>query len=197
MPFGHIYVDAEPADVIAVVDSHLDARGLRRVAMSPESHPRRMQEVGEDRLRLFWIAPRIGRWTGIFEFRYYDNAVTERWGFTDAALAQTLSRRLGAAVYRMEVLDNAGFWLYSRLERGEEVAGGAYHQTEDTRSLDPSHPRYELNRIVEREGFANVGLGYENIPGPAVRPIDGFRQSARGIEGLAGFVHLAYAPARS
>jgi hypothetical protein len=112
---------------------------------------------------------------------------------TDEKLAARLSTELGAPVYRMEIVDNAGFWLWNRFEAGAEKEGGAYEDTPADRSADPAHPRYALNRIIEREGLRNVGLGYERIPGPEVRPIENVPQSSAGIEGLDRFVHRAYA----
>jgi hypothetical protein len=193
MPFGHIFVDAEQAAVVAAVHRHLAAQGFAKAEMRPELHPRRMKQVHESQVRLLWVSPRLGRWTGLFEFRYYNNEMRERWGLTDDALAAALSKDLAATVWRMEVMDNAGFWLYSRLEGGEEKEGGAWQDTPATRSSDPAHPRYALNRIIEREGLKNIGLGYEHIPGPMVRPIENVPQSATGIEGYEGFAHLAYA----
>ena len=52
----------------------------------------------------------------------------------------------------------------------------------------------DLNRIVEREKFPNLGLGYEHIPGLMVAPIEHVPQDPTGIEGLEGFVHLAFEP---
>ena len=49
-----------------------------------------------------------------------------------------------------------------------------------------------LNAIVEREGFRNLGVGYEHIPGAPVAPIENVPQDASGIEGLDGFTHLAF-----
>jgi hypothetical protein len=71
--FGHIYVNADPAAVAEAIERHLHAKGFERFVMTPERHPRQMKEVREDRLRLFWLSPREGRWTGLFEFRYYNN----------------------------------------------------------------------------------------------------------------------------
>jgi hypothetical protein len=189
--FGHLYVDADPAAVTAAIERHLAARGFARVAMTPARHPRRMKEVREDRIRLYWISPRLGRWTGVFEFRYYSNEARERWGYTDEALALSLSKEAGEA-WRMEVLDGAGFWLWARYVGGREVEGGAYQDTPGERSADPAHPRYALNRIIEREGFRNVGLAYEHIPGPCVAPVENVPQGTGGIEGYEGFAHLAF-----
>jgi hypothetical protein len=189
--FGHLYVDADPEAVAAGIARHLAGRGFARAVMTPERHPRRMKQIREDRTRLYWISPRLGRWTGVFEFRYYSNEARERWGYTDEALARALSRELGEA-WRMEVLDGAGFWLWARYVGGRETEGGAYQDTPGERSTDPAHPRYTLNRIIEREGFRNVGLAYEHIPGPFVAPIENVPQSAQGIEGYEGFLHLAF-----
>ena len=191
MGFGHIYVNAEPAAVIAEIERHLTAKGFRRVEMTPDRHPKRMKEIHENQMRLYWISPRLNGWTGIFEFRYYNNEARERWGYTDDALALRLSKELGEA-WRLEVLDGAGFWLYAHCVNGEEQESRAYQDTPAERTTDRSHVRYELNRIIEREGFRNLGLAYEHIPGPAVAKIENVAQSAEGIEGYEGFVHRAY-----
>ncbi|MBI2932151.1 MAG: hypothetical protein HYY16_10915 [Planctomycetes bacterium] len=193
MPFGHLYIDAEQGAVLEALERCLRARGFARADMRPDLHPRRMKQAQESRTRLFWISPRLARWTGVFEFRYYNNEMRERWGLTDERLAECLSQELAVRVWRLEVVDNAGFWLYSRLDGGKETEGGAYQDAPGRRSADPAHPRYALNRIVEREGFRNIGLGYENIPGPQVCPIEGVPQSAQGIDGYAEFVHRAFA----
>jgi hypothetical protein len=153
-----------------------------------------MKEIHEGQRRLYWLSPRLGGWTGIFEFRYYSNEQRDRWGYTDEALAIALSRELGD-VWRLEVLDGARFWLYARYGGGEEREGKAFHDAEPKRSADPAHPRYELNRIVEREGFRNIGLGYEHVPGGPGGPIENVPQGGEGIEGLEGFRHLAFEPA--
>src|SRR5258707_3784402 len=44
---------------------------------------RRMKEMHENQMRLYWISPRLNGWTGIFEFRYYNNEDRTRWGYTD------------------------------------------------------------------------------------------------------------------
>jgi hypothetical protein len=189
--FGHIYVNADPSAVAAVIEGHLRAKGFERFEMTPERHPRQMKEVREDRLRLFWISRREGRWTGLFEFRYYNNEARERWGYADEHLALALSKELGEA-WRMEVLDGAGFWMYVHYVGGEEREGKAYEDTPGSRSTDRSHPRYELNRIIEREGFQDIGLAYEHIPGPQVSPIDHVPQDASLAVRSAGFLHLAF-----
>ena len=186
--FGHIYVNAEPAAVIAEISRHLEEKGFRRLPMTPDRHPTRMKEIREDRMRLFWISPRAGRWTGIFEFRYYNNEERVRWGYADEHLAVALSRRLGD-VWRLEVLDGAGFWMYAHYGGGEEREGKAYQDTPADRTTDRSHPRYELNHIIEREGFPHLGLAYEHIPGPEVSPIENVPQEP-SIP--AGFLHLAF-----
>lgn len=191
MGFGHIYVKADPADVVALIGRHLGEKGFEPMAMTPELHPRRMKEMHENQMRLYWISPRLGGWTGIFEFRYYNNEDRTRWGYTDDALALRLSKELGEA-WRLEVLDGAGFWLYAHCVNGAETESKAYQDTPADRTLDRSHPRYELNRIVEREGFRNIGLAYEHIPGKSVARIENVAQDARGIEGLEGFLHLAF-----
>jgi len=189
--FGHIFVKAEPADVAALIGRHLGAKGFEPAAMTPELHPKKMKEMHENQMRLYWISPRLGGWTGIFEFRYYNNESRDRWGYTDDALALQLSKELGEA-WRMEVLDGAGFWLYAHCVNGEEKESRAYQDTPADRTLDRSHVRYELNGIIEREGFKNIGLAYEHIPGPAVAKIENVAQSAEGIEGFEGFRHLAF-----
>ena len=192
MGFGHIYIDASQESVLGVLDRHLASKGMKVRPITPAEHPNRTKEVDEAKLRLFWIAPRIGKWTGLFEFRYYSNASRPRWGYTDEELAIALSRELKADTWRLEVVDQAGFWLYARYADGQETEGTAYHDTPADRSLDPGHKRYALNRIVEREKFPNLGLGYENIPGPSVRPIEAVPQKSAGIDSLEGFVHRAF-----
>ncbi len=191
MGFGHLYVNADPNVVADALARHLEGKGFRRVAMTPGRHPRRMKEIHENQMRLYWISPRLGKWTGIHEFRYYNNEARERWGYADEHLGVELSKTAGE-VWRIEVLDVAGFWLYARYVNGAETEGKAYQDTPADRTLDRSHPRYELNAIVDREGFRNVGVGYEHIPGPAVAPIENVPQDPAGIEGLAGFTHLAF-----
>ena len=139
-------------------------------------------------MRLYWISPRIGKWTGVFEFRFYNNEARERWGYADEMLSVALSKALGD-VWRLEVLDGAGFWMYAHYVDGDEKEGKAYQDTPLDRTTDKSHPRYELNRIIEREGFANIGLGYENIPGPQVSPIENVLQDQTPPD---GFLHLAF-----
>jgi hypothetical protein len=190
--FGHIYVKADAEKVAEALEAHLASKGFRRTSMTPERHPTRMKQIHEGQLRLFWMSPRIRGWTGLFEFRYYSNETRARWGYTDEGLALGLSK-LGET-WRLEVLDGAGFWLYAKCQDGAEVEGKAYQDQHGQRSPDRSHPRYELNHILEREGFANVGLGYENLPGPEVAPIENVPQDPRGVEGLEGFRHLAFEP---
>ncbi len=192
MGFGHIYIDAPQEAVLEVLDRHLASKGFARAPMTPAEHPKQTKEVDESKLRLFWIAPRLGRWTGIFEHRFYSNASRPRWGYTDEELAIALSRELKAETWRLEIVDQAGFWLYARYADGTETEGTAYHDTPADRSLDPGHKRYALSRIVEREKFPNLGVGYENIPGPQVRPIEAIPQKTAGIESLGGFIHRAY-----
>jgi hypothetical protein len=193
MGFGHIYVDADQAAVLKSLDALLASKGFVRREITPAEHPNRTKELDESRMRLFWIAPRIGRWTCVFEFRFYSNASRPRWGYTDEELAAALSRDLKAGIWRLEVVDQAGFWLYAHYVDGEETEGSAYHDTPADRSLDPNHKRYALNKIVDREKFPNLGLGYENIPGPQVRKVEAIPQKPEGIEGLSGFIHRAYA----
>ena len=189
--FGHIYVKADPADVSALIGRYLAEKGFEPFAMTPELHPRRMKEMHENQMRLYWISPRLAGWTGIYEFRYYNNESRDRWGYTDDALALRLSKELGET-WRLEVLDGAGFWLYARCVNGEETESNAYQDTAADRTLDRSHKRYELNKIIDREGFKNIGLSYEHIPGPQVAKIESVPQSPEGIEGYAGFLHLAF-----
>lgn len=192
MGFGHIYVKAEPEKVEAAVTAYLAGKGFLRTSMTPDRHPTRMKQIHEGQMRLFWMSPRQGAWTGLFEFRYYSNETRARWGYTDEGLALALSK-LGET-WRLEVLDGACFWLYARYMDGAEAEGKAYQDQHGQRSPDRDHPRYELNKIVEREGFANVGLGYEHLPGPEVAPIENVPQDPIGVEGLEGFRHLAYEP---
>ena len=191
MGFGHIYVKAEQDAVLASMDGHLQKKGFVREEMTPEKHPKKMKEMHENDMRLFWISPRLGDWTGLFEFRYYNNEMRERWGYTDAELAARLSKEVGTA-YRMEVIDTSGFWLYGRYEGGEEKEGNVYQDNPAERSPDQEHPRYLLNRIIEKEGIRNISLAYENIPGPPVAPVENCAFWKDGIEGLEGFVHRAY-----
>jgi len=58
------------------------------VAMTPELHPKKMKEMHENQMRLYWISPRLGGWT------------------VDAALAA--GARCGAAVTRA-MSDTAAF----------------------------------------------------------------------------------------
>jgi hypothetical protein len=160
--------------------------------MTPEIHPRKMKLFHENKQRLYWISPRLGSWTGIFEFRYYNNEVRERWGYADELLALGISKELSVPVYRMEVMDTTGFWMYNRYELGEEKEYKIFEDRMFDRSPDPNHPRYELNRLIEREGIQNAGLGYENIPGSMVTEVEGCRFWTSGIEGLPDFVHRAY-----
>jgi hypothetical protein len=153
-----------------------------------------MKEIEENRVRLYWLSPRLGDWTGVFEFRFYGNEARERWGYTDEALALWLSKEVGE-VYRLEVLDGAGFWLYAHYAGGEERSGSAYQDTPLDRTTDPGHRRYLLNRIIEKEGLRNIGLSYEHIPGPSVSRIENVPQDPSGVEGLPGFLHLAFARA--
>lgn len=191
MGFGHLYVNADPAAVADAVARHLAGKGFRKVDMAPDRHPTRMKEIHENQMRLYWISPRLGKWTGVFEFRFYNNEARERWGYADEHLGVALSKAAGE-VWRIEVLDGAGFWLYAHYVDGLEEEGKAYQDTPADRTLDRSHPRYELNAIVDREGFRNLGVGYEHIPGPQVAPIENVPQDAAGIEGLDGFTHLAF-----
>ena len=161
--------------------------------MTRDRHPSLRRQADEERLRLYWVAPRLGRWTAVFEHRFYGNESRRRWGVTDDELASALSADLGVAVWRIEVVDQARFWLYSRVECGREVEGRAYQDEPGAATVDRSHPRYELNRICEREGFPYLGLSYEEIPGPMVAPVERIPQGGEGIEGLARFAHRAFA----
>ena len=189
--FGHLFVNAGQSDVADAVARHLTAQGFRRTEMTPDRHPRQMKEIHEGRMRLYWLSPRLGNWTGIFEFRYYANENRERWGYADEHLGLALSKECGD-VWRLEVLDGAGFWLYALYAGGEEKEGKAYQDTPADRTTDRSHPRYELNGIIEREGFKNIGVAYEHLPGPQVAPILNVPQDPTGVEGLEEFVHLAF-----
>ena len=191
MGFGHLYIPADQAVVVAAIQRHLESKGYYKTDMTPERHPKRMKEIREDRMRLFWVSPRVRGWTAIFEYRFYANDARERWGYADEYLAVELSKEAGLA-WRLEVLDGAGFWMYARYEAGVEKEGKAYQDTAADRTLDRTHPRYELNAIIDREGFANIGLGYEHIPGLSVSPIENVSQSAEGIEGFKDFVHMAF-----
>ncbi len=191
MGFGHLYVNADRDRVVEAIVRHLGEKGFLQFPMTPELHPKRMKETHEGLMRLYWISPRQGKWTGIFEFRYYANDERERWGYADEHLGVALSKAAGE-VWRLEVLDGAGFWLYAHYVDGAEQEGKAYQDTPADRTTDRTHPRYELNHIIEREGFLNVGIGYEHIPGAPVAKIESVAQSAEGIEGLEGFVHLAF-----
>lgn len=191
MGFGHLYVNAAQDAVATAVGRHLAGLGFEPLEMTPDRHPQRMKEIHENQMRLYWISPRLGKWTGIFEFRYYNNEARERWGYADETLGLALSKELGEA-WRFEVLDGAGFWMYGHYVNGAEESGRAHQDAPGDRSPDREHPRYELNRIIEREGFKNIGLGYEHIPGPRVAKIENVPQNPGGIEGLDGFLHLAF-----
>lgn len=191
MGFGHIYVKADRDAVAALIERHLAGKGFEQFAITREQHPKRMKEMHENQMRLYWLSPQLHGWTGIHEFRYYNNEDRARWGYTDDALALKLSKELGEA-WRIEVLDGAGFWLYAHCVNGEEKESKAYQDTPADRTLDRTHPRYELNHIIERERFANIGVAYEHIPGPSVAKIENVAQSASGIEGYEGFLHLAF-----
>lgn len=191
MGFGHIYVKADPDAVAALIGRYLVEKEFDRVEMTPAQHPKKMKEMHENQMRLYWISPRLAGWTGLHEFRYYNNEDRTRWGYTDDALALRLSKELDE-VWRIEVLDGAGFWLYARCVNGEETESKAYQDTAADRTLDRTHKRYELNHIIDREKFPNLGLAYEHIPGPQVAPIENVSQKADGIEGYGNFLHLAF-----
>ena len=93
--FGHIYVKADPAGVAGLIGRFLAEKGFERIVMTPELHPKRMKETHENQMRLYWISPRLGDWTGLFEFRFYSNEERVRWGYTDDTLALRLSKELG------------------------------------------------------------------------------------------------------
>src|SRR5882672_9041762 len=95
--FGHIYVKADPADVAALIGRHLAEQGFAPAVMTPDQHPTKMKQMHENQMRLYWISPRLAGWTGIYEFRYYNNEDRVRWGYTDDALALRLSKELGEA----------------------------------------------------------------------------------------------------
>lgn len=193
MGFGHVYAKAGQGAVLEGIDRHLTGKGFRQVEMTPDRHPKQMKLFHENQLRLYWISPQLGAWTGIFEFRYYNNAVRERWGYSDEHLALALSKDLGVPVYRFEVMDTTGFWMYVLYENGEEKDHKIHEDRMFHRPADPSDPRYELNRLIEREGIRNAGLGYENIPGALVAPVEGCTWwPADRIEGYEAFLHRAY-----
>src|SRR5687767_5143057 len=60
MGFGHIYVKADPEAVAALIGRHLGEKGFEPVAMTPELHPKRMKEMHENQMRLYWLSPRLG-----------------------------------------------------------------------------------------------------------------------------------------
>ena len=66
MGFGHLFVKAEQDAVLAAMDGHLQEKGFVREEMTPEKHPKKMKEMHENDMRLFWISPRVGDWTGLF-----------------------------------------------------------------------------------------------------------------------------------
>lgn len=192
MGYGQIHIKGDSDPVRETLDAILGERGLSPFPITREEHPVKMKAFAEKRMRLYWISPRINGWTGIFEYRYYTNEERKRWGYTDELLAARLSEKLHVPVYRLELLDTAGFWMYNLFEEGKEKEGKVWEDLPGKLPTDPEHPRYELNRLVEREGFRNVGLCYENIPGPMVAQIENCEFWEEGIEGLEGFVHRAY-----
>jgi len=193
MGFGYTFANAEQSSVLDSMERYLLGKGFVSMHMTRDKHPRKMKLFHENRFRLYWVSPRLTGWTGIFEFRYYNNEVRERWGYADEHLSVWLSKELAVPVYRMEVVDTSGFWMYTKYEGGAETAYKVFEDRMFDRPPDPAHPRYELNRLIEREGIRNAGLGYENIPGPMVAEIEGCRfWDPALIVGYEGFVHRAY-----
>ncbi len=192
MGFGHIHIKDDSERVREALDMILGKKGLEPFSITREEHPTKMKAFAETKMRLYWISPRLNSWTGLFEYRYYTNEARKRWGYTDETLASSLSGNLHVPVYRMELLDTAGFWMYNLFEDGKEKEGEVWEDLPGKLSADPDHPRYELNRIVEQEGFRNIGLCYENIPGPMVAPVENCEFWAEGIEGGENFIHCAY-----
>ncbi len=192
MGYGLIHIKDESERVREALDVILGEKGLSPFPITKEEHPTKMKAFAEKKMRLFWISTRLNGWTGLYEYRYYTNEERKRWGYTDERLAASLSGNLHVPVYRMELLDTAGFWMYNLFEEGEEKEGKVWEDPPGKLPTDSSHPRYELNRIVEREGFSNIGLCYENIPGPMVAAIENCEFWEEGIDGLDGFIHRAY-----
>ena len=192
MGFGHIYVKANDSEVLREMDQFLGSGNFVKIDMTPATHPKKMKEIHETDLRLFWVSPQLNSWSGIFEFRYYNNEFRERWGYTDEALSMEISKNLSCPVYRMEVIDTSGFWMYHFYENGKEVDTKVYQDDITQRSTDLSHPRYALNQIIQREGIENISLGYENIAGEEVSAIENCRYWKDGIKGEGAFTHRAY-----
>lgn len=195
MGYGHIYAKSDQQAVIEATHRYAQTLSFQPFAMTPDLHPKRMREITEDYMRLYWISPQLAEWTGIFEFRYYENYPRDRWGYTDGGLAVHLSKDLKTAVYQIEVVDSVGFWYYNLYENGEEKASKAYQEETYARSSNPG--RYELWEIIKREGIENISLGYEHIPGPTVCPIALVPQKKEGIAGYDGFKHLAFKSTRA
>lgn len=193
MGFGHIYVNAEQERVISHIGDYLSKRGFRSVTMTPEFHPKEMKQINETEMRLYWVSPRIEKWTGIFEFSYYSNEPRERWGYTDGELAKSLSQMPEAEVYQMEVIDTAGFWYYNYFVKGEEGDYKVYQGNPYLRGEEEGKKRNALIEIVKRKGITNFGLTYENIPGEMVAPVGPIRHWQDGIIGYDSFRHLAFA----
>src|SRR6185436_14416870 len=59
MGFGHIYVKADPQPVAALIGRHLAEKGFEPMTMTPELHPKRMKEMHENQMRLYWVSPRL------------------------------------------------------------------------------------------------------------------------------------------
>ena len=193
MGFGHIYVNAEQERTVAHIGNHLSKKGFRPVAMTPELHPKEMKQINEAEMRLYWVSPRIEKWTGVFEFSYYSNEPRERWGYTDGELAKSLSQCLETETYQMEVIDTAGFWYYNYFVNGEEKDYKVYQGNPYLRGEEEDKKRNALVDIVKREKTANFGLTYENIPGEMVAPVGPIRHWQDGVTGYDGFKHLTFA----
>ena len=192
MGYGQIHIKEDSNRILEELDAVLAENGLFPFPMTQEEHPTKMKAFSETKMRLFWIAPRLNGWAGLFEYRYYTNEKRKRWGYTDDALAAKLSERLHVPVLRLELLDTAGFWMYSLFEEGKEKEGKVWEDLPGKLPSNPDHPRFELNRIVEREGLSNIGLCYENIPGPMVAQVENCEFWEEGIEGEEDFTHRAY-----
>ena len=82
--------------------------------------------------------------------------------------------------------------MYSFFEKGKETEGKVWEDLPGKLPPNPDHPRYDLNRVIEKEGIRNIGLCYENIPGPMVAPIENCEFWEEGIEGEGNFLHRAY-----
>lgn len=189
MAYGHIYVETGQNVVIKEIETFLSQKGFKRFAMTKGIHPTQMKEINEAKMRLYWVSPRINNWTGIFEFRFYNNDERQRWGLTDPELAKTLSSELKTRVYQIEVVEAMGFWYYNLFDSGTEKESNMY---QGDRHSGDAEKRYLLNRIIEKECLANLSIGYENIPGEMVAPVGDVKQSSKGIIGCERFRHMAF-----